>query len=506
MNDPAKNDVERQSSVRIGARAFALAGGILLVLIIVSGILTRTLPPGEYTRIEIDGRTSVVEGSFIYLDENAAAGIRGNLPPWRWITAPIEVLWGPNALTVAVIAAFLFFVGGSFTIIEKVGLMESILVRAVERFWDRKYLLMALVIGVIMLLASFVGLYEGLLPIVIFIVPLAITLGWDSLTGLGMSLLAMGFGFAAAVTNPFTVQVPQKVAELPVNSGSWLRILFLTVAYAAALGTTMLYARRIEKYPEKSLSFKADSGLREQYRKDKVLAGRDRAMKPEMTGAIRWFGGSMVVGILMMLGASTLTATGIYAGASDLSFPLLALIFLAAGLGAGHRAGLRGRNLISEFFKGILNILPGLLLILMAMSVPHIMTAGKVMDTILFRAGEVILGSGPVSAVLVIYGVTLLLNFFVSSASAKAFLMMPILIPLAEMAGLTRQTAVFAFSLGDGFSNILYPTNALLLIGLSFTNVGWGTWARWSIKAQAIMMLASLAFLAIAVKIGFGPN
>ena len=496
---------ERQSSVKIGARAFALAGGILLVLIIVSGILTRTLPAGEYERISVDGRTSVVEGSFDFLDEAEANILRENLPVWRWFSAPVEVLWGPNAVTVAVIAAFLFFVGGSFTIIERVGLMESILVRAVDRFWDRKYLLMALVIGVIMLLSSFVGLYEGLLPVVIFIVPLAITLGWDSLTGLGMSLLAMGFGFAAAVTNPFTVQVPQKVAELPINSGAWLRIIFLIIAYIVAFGATALYARKIEKNPEKSLSFKADSGLREQYHKDKVLAGRDAAMKSEMGRAISWFGFSMVLGIVLMLGASVLTATGIWPDASDLSFPILALVFLAAGLGAGHRAGLKGKKLMKVFLGGMLNILPGLLLILMAMAVPHIMTAGKVMDTILYRTGEMILGSGPFAAVLLIFGVTLLMNFFVSSASAKAFLMMPILIPLAEMAGLTRQTAVFAFSLGDGFSNILYPTNALLLIGLSFTNVGWGTWVRWSIKAQAIMIAVSLAFLAFAVKIGFGP-
>ena len=268
---------ERQSSVKIGARAFALAGGILLVLIIVSGLLTRVLPAGEYQRVEIDGRTVVVEGSFEYLSEEDALSVRHSQPVLRWFTAPIEVFWGPNSLTIAVIAAFLFFVGGSFTIIEKVGLMESILVRAVDRFWDRKYLLMALVMAVIMLLSSFVGLYEGLLPIVIFIVPLAITLGWDSLTGLGMSLLAMGFGFAAAVTNPFTVQVPQKVAELPVNSGAWLRIPFLLIAYLVAFGMTALYAKRIEKNPAKSLSYKADSGLREQYQKDKVLsAGKGR--------------------------------------------------------------------------------------------------------------------------------------------------------------------------------------------------------------------------------------
>ena len=496
---------ERQSSVKIGAKAFALAGSILLLLIIVSGILTRTVPAGEYERVLTDGRTTVVQGSFQYLGADEAARVIRDLPVWRWFTAPIEVFWGDNAATIAVIAAFLFFVGGSFTIIENVGVMESILVRAVDRFSDRKYLLMALVIGVIMLLSSFVGLYEGLLPIVIFIVPLAVTLGWDTLTGLGMSLLAMGFGFAAAVTNPFTVQVPQKVAELPVNSGAWLRIPFLIVAYLVAFGLTALYARRIEKNPRKSLSWKADEPLRAQYSRERVMAGREEAMRPEMTRSIAWFGWSMAAGIILMLGASVLTATGIWPGASDLSFPLLALVFLAAGLGAGRRAGLRGKKLAKVFFKGLLNILPGLVLIVMAMAVPHIMIRGKVMDTILYRAGEMILGSGPYPAALLIYAVTLLMNFFVSSASAKAFLMMPILIPLAEMSDVTRQTAVFAFSLGDGFSNILYPTNALLLIGLSFTSIGWGTWVRWSIKAQLIMAAAALGFLGIAVAAGFGP-
>jgi len=495
----------KKSSIRIGGRAFALSGLILLSLIMVSGILTRTLPAGEYQRISIDGRTSVVKDSFSYLSSEQAAGVKERLPVWRWFTAPLEVFWGENGLTVAVIAGFLFFVGGSFTIIEKVGVMESILVRAVDKFSDRRYLLMALIIAVIMLLSSFVGLYEGLLPIVIFIVPLAITLGWDSLTGLGMSLLAMGFGFAAAVTNPFTVQVPQKLAELPVNSGVWLRIPFLLIAYITAFGLTALYARKIEKNPEKSLSFKADAGLKKQYDRTRVLAGREEAMRGEMTRAILWFGYSMGFGVLLMLGASTLTATGIWPGASDLSFPLLALVFLAAGLGAGMFAGLRGKALGRVFFGGMLNILPGLLLIVMAMAVPHIMTRGKVMDTILFRAGELIRDSGPYPAVYLIFSVTLLMNFFVSSASAKAFLMMPILIPLAEMTGITRQTTVFAFSLGDGFSNILYPTNALLLIGLSFTKVGWATWVRWSIRAQAVMAVFAVLFLALAVKIGFGP-
>lgn len=496
---------DRSGSIKIGAKAFALAGGILLALIIFSGILTRVLPPGEYNRVQVNGRTSVEEGSFHYLDKAEKAVVRKSNPVWRWFTSPVEVLWGPNKATILVLGAFLFFVGGSFTIVEKVGLMEALLVRAVDSFGDKKYYLMAIMIGVIMVLASFIGLYEGLLPIVIFIVPLAIALGWDSLTGLGMSLLAMGFGFAAAVTNPFTVQVPQSLAELPINSGAWLRIIFLLIAFGVAFGLTALYAKRIEKDPKKSLCFKGDIDLKKQYSRENVMAGKEAAMRPEMTRAIRWFAGCMGLGVLLMIVASALTATGVWKGASQLSAPVLALIFLIAGPGSGMFAGLKGKKLFKVFIGGIKDIFPGFVLILFAMAVPHIMKQGKVMDTLLFEVGELMTGASPFVAVLLIYAVTLALNFFVSSASAKAFLMMPILIPLAEMAGVTRQTAVLAFSFGDGFSNILYPTNALLLIGLSFTHVGWGTWFRWSIKFQVIMITISLLFLAFAVKIGFGP-
>jgi uncharacterized ion transporter superfamily protein YfcC len=150
-------------------------------------------------------------------------------------------------------------------------------------------------------------------------------------------------------------------------------------------------------------------------------------------------------------------------------------------------------------------MLPGIALVLMAYSVKHIIVTGLIMDTILNGAAELIRQSPPMAAAFLTYAATLVMNFFIGSASAKAFLMMPILTPLADLVGITRQTAVLAFDFGDGFSNMIFPTNALLLIALSFSVVGYPKWMAWTWKLQVVILIVTSAFLAFAVKIGFGP-
>jgi uncharacterized ion transporter superfamily protein YfcC len=190
---------------------------------------------------------------------------------------------------------------------------------------------------------------------------------------------------------------------------------------------------------------------------------------------------------------------------SNLSFPVMTVLFLSAGFGGGRFAGLNGSRLAGAFGRGLVNMLPGIFLVLLAYSVKHIITTGMIMDTILFRAGELIRRSPPLAAAFLIYATTLVMNFFIGSASAKAFLMMPILTPLADLVGITRQTAVLAFDFGDGFSNMVFPTNALLLIALSFSTVGYLKWMRWTWKLQIVILVICSIFLAAAVRIGFGP-
>jgi uncharacterized ion transporter superfamily protein YfcC len=141
----------------------------------------------------------------------------------------------------------------------------------------------------------------------------------------------------------------------------------------------------------------------------------------------------------------------------------------------------------------------------MAMSVKLIITKGGILDTILFTAASKMIGVGPYAAVVFAYLITLAFEFFIPSASAKAFLIIPILAPLADLVGLTRQTVVFAFDNGDGFANILYPTNPFLMICLGLTVVSYPKWFRWTLPLQAITVVICLIFMFFAVTIKFGP-
>jgi uncharacterized ion transporter superfamily protein YfcC len=189
---------------------------------------------------------------------------------------------------------------------------------------------------------------------------------------------------------------------------------------------------------------------------------------------------------------------------SDLALPLVGVLFLVAGVGSGLIAGI-GKDAWKAAGEGLGGIAPAIPLILMAASVKFIIASGGILDTILHSAANAFLGANPITAALLIFVLTLGIEFFVSSGSAKAFLLMPILIPLADLVGVTRQTAVLAYIFGDGFSNLAYPTSAVLLICLSLTAVTYPKWLRWVMGLWFWVILASLIFLAIAVMTSYGP-
>jgi len=487
---------DRTSSLQIGKRAFFASIIILLLLMILAGTLTRIIPSGSYERRSEAGREMVVPGSYEATEATPPA-------VWRWFTAPFEVLWGPDALTVDTIILLLVLIGGAFHILESGNILSYILNSIVARFKNRRFLLMGLVIFFFMFSAAVLGIYEGMVPMVVLVVPLAHGMGWDSLTGLGMSLLAMAFGFSAAITNPFTIGVAQGIAGLPLFSGAWLRIIFFLVVYTAVFLFVRAHARKVERRPAASLVYTEDAAI-----KAELLASTEapqlgkeemQVRTSRMRRAVLWVVGWIGLAIVTVLVGSQIAAL------SFLSFPLMGLLFFVAGVGGGLISGVTGREVAASFFKGTLSILPAVLLIMMAMSVKHIITSGGIMDTILFQAGQTIRGTGPFAAVLLIYLLTMFLNFFIPSASAKAFLMMPILTPLADIVGITRQTAVLAFDFGDGFSNMLYPSNALLLIALGFTVVSYPKWIRWTLPIQGVMLAVTILFLSIAVAVGYGP-
>lgn len=476
-----------QTGAHIGRRSFLSAILILLALMIGAGLLTRLVPAGEYQRTTQAGREVLDPASFHLTAAHA-------LPVWRWFTAPVEVLWSSDALMVITIIVFILLVGGSFAVLDQAGVLRTVIGRIAATFRSRRYILIAAICLFFMGMGALLGIFEETIPLIPIIIALAWSMGWDSLTGLGMSLLATGFGFSAAIANPFSIGVAQGIAGLPLFSGAWFRIIVFATMYSIDTSFVIGHARRIERDPSSSPVYVEERAARAHYQD-----GIDRGETEAPRKAVVWTVSFLAAMLAIVLLGPLVKVLQTY------SLPIIGIAFVTAGLGAGFLSGIGRRTTFATFASGVAGMAPGIILILMAMSVKHIVSDAGIMDTILHGAATAISHTTPVVAGLLVYAVTLGMNFFIGSASAKAFLMMPLIAPLADLVGLTRQIAVTAFCFGDGFSNLLYPTNAVLLIGLGLTCVSYPKWFRWTIVLQLVTLLITAAFVALAVSIHFGP-
>ena len=475
---------DSQSSVKISTKSFISSLVILVVLVLIAGVMTQIIPQGAFDRVIKDGREVIVSGSYHLVNE-------ARYPLWHLITAPVEVLFSEDGLMISMIILFICAIGGSFAILQKSGVLTSTIALIVEKVKDHKYRIIPLVILFFMILGGVLGVFEEAIPLVPIIVTLSYSLGWDAMVGLGISLLATAFGFSAAMTNPFSIGVAQSIAGLPAFSGLLYRLLIFAVVYLILTFYILHYAKKIDKDPTKSLLYNSGKNHGSQ-----VLDMEDN----EQLKKARYFLlASFVVIFIVMLSASFVSVI------SDISLPLVGLLFFLAGIGCGKIAGLRFKDVLKAFGSGVAGIAPGIILILLAMSVKFIISEGGIMDTILYSASSLISSSNIYVAGMFIFFLVLALNFFIGSATAKAFLVMPIITPLADLVGITRQTSVLAFCFGDGFSNVIFPTNPVLLIALGLTMVSYGKWFRFTYKLQIILFAVSVMFIAIATGFQYGP-
>ncbi|MBQ1216118.1 MAG: YfcC family protein [Firmicutes bacterium] len=477
-----------ESSLKISKKSFFSSMFILLLLMIGAGILTLVVPSGAFERVMVDGKEVIVPGTFQFAQT-------GNYPFWRWFTAPVEVLWSADSVTVIMIIAFICIIGGTFTVLDKSGMLQYIMNGLVKKFETSKYKLMAVLTLFFMLFGSIFGIFEELVALVPIVILLSHAMGWDSLTGLGMSALAAGFGFSSATLNPFTLGVAQEIAGLPAFSGVGFRILVFAVCYSILFTFLYRYARKIEKDPTKSSIYEEDLAQKEKLSGSLSLEALPNEQYLGKT--VKIFSGALALVIGYIVAGFFVPAL------SAVSLPVMAVLFLVGGLLAA-RASHYGGQIGKDFVTGIGGIAPSAILILMAMAVKLIITNGGIMDTILYYASETVAKMGPNGAAVMIFLLVLGLNFFVSSGSAKAFLLIPIIAPLAELVGLNSQIAVQAFCFGDGFTNMLYPTNAVLMITLGLTVVSYPKWFKWTIGLQLLMLVVNIALLLLAVAIGYG--
>ena len=464
---------QEKKGLNISAKSFITAIVIIFALMVLTYVLAFVIPGGEYALV-MDANGNMV------LD--TASGFRyvaGGIPFWKWILSPFLVLGAEGNGTLIAVIAFLLVIGGVFNSLDKCGLMKYMLDKIVHRFGAARYQLLAVIMLFFMAMGAFIGSFEECVPLVPIVVALACSLGWDALTGLGVSLLAVGCGFASGICNPFTVGVAQKLAGLPMFSGIWLRAVSFALIYLLLLVFVLGHAKKV-----------AQSVEIETARAEFLPDGK-------MDKGLYCFTAILGLGILLVLSSAVITTL------QDYTMIVVAVMFLVAGTAAVLLAGMTARRMLTAFANGLISILPAVFMILLASSIKYIMVEANILGTVLYGAVNLAGGMPQWVVILFVYLITLVMNFFISSGSAKAFLLIPLLTPLLQVFDISPQLCVLAYVFGDGFSNVFYPTNPVLLISLGLADVSYSKWVKWSWKFQLLNLILTGLLLLFGLAVGY---
>ena len=397
---------------------------------------------------------------------------------YKFVLSPILVLGSSTGSTIIAICIFLLIIGGISNSLNKCGFMEYTLNKLVCKYGDKRYKLLFVMVLFFMLMGSLVGSFEEVVPITPIVVSLMISLGFDALTGIAASLLAVGCGFASGVFNPFNIGVAQGIVGLPMFSGVSLRLLTFVLIYVLLMAFILSHAKRIQK--------NIDVSTRQNFVLDE---NKEKAFKSFII--------ILSIGLVLVLSSSIITIL------QDFTLIIIALAFLFAGIVSTLKTKTNIKTFGQYFKDGAIDLAPSILLILMASSIKYIMEESAVLDTIVSMLITFASKMNRVELILFIYLVCLVLEIFVPSGSAKAFLLMPLLAPIATTFNVSLQLCVLAYAFGDGFSNVFYPTNPALIISLSLVKIDYKTWFKYSAKFQLINLVLTSGILLLGLVIGY---
>lgn len=447
---------------------------LMFIVIVIVTVLTYILPAGQYERIEKDGRSVVDPTSFEFVESTPV----GLLEMFSSIHA--------GMIEGASIILFVFLFGGALGIMQATGALDSFIKFVAIRFGTKEKLLIPLMVLIFASLGTLIGSAEDALVYIAIIVPMTIALGFDALTGFAIVILGtLATGFISGITNPFNVGVAQSIAELPMYSGMGLRIALLAVFYVVTVLYIYFHAMKVKRNPELGEYGKFRREEHGQLDKNFRMSKRHSAALIIL----------LVNFILLVYGVIKL---GWYISE-------IGGLFLLSGIIMGLIGGLTPSKMANGFISGAGDMVSGALIIGVAQTILVIITSGGLLDTILYYAAGLVEQLPPAINAIGMFIVQLFLNFIVPSGSGQAALTMPIMAPLADLMGVTRQTAVLAFQLGDGISNMIFPTSGVLLAGLAVAGISFTKWVKWVFPYLLIQVAVAIIFLIIAQSIKYGP-
>ncbi len=447
---------------------------ILFVFIALAAISTHFLPASQYNRVQLEnGRTAIDAESFRYVEADPVGIV-------EFMTAI------PRGLADAsVVVFFTFIIGGMFMVIRRTGLIEVAVEKLTRRFAERSVLVVPVLMTTFAVIATLIGTQELSLVYVPVILPLMIALGFDSIVAVGVALCATTAGFTAGVLNPINTGLAQTIAGVPLWSGIWLRVLLFICLLVAGAAYVMRYASRVRA--DGAASLLADDPEEEEKRRD-YLGGTG--------GPAKSFSSRQIAAGFTALAFFAVMVWGVLAQGWFMTE--MSGLFILMGITVGLVAGLTTQQICNGFNAGFREVLVGAMIVGIARAVAVMFEDAQVLDTLTHGLGELVGGFPQSVAAVGMFLSQMGFNFVIPSGSGQALVTMPVMAPLSDIVGVTRQTAILAYQMGDGFSNILFPTSGYFMATLALAGVSWSKWVRFFLPLFAIWAVIGVAFMIFA--------
>lgn len=452
---------------------------LLLGIVLVCSILTYVIPAGQYNMVTI----------------TTGATTRDVVDPATFHSVaqtPVSLMQLLSSVTVgmqqtAQIIFFIFIVGGAFAVLEETKAIEAGMGKLIKFMKGKTIIIIPIVMIAFSLGGSVFGWAESTIPFIPIFVAMCVAMGYDSITGTAIVLCGAGAGFAGAFINPFTIQVAQGIAQLPLLSGLTFRIVMYICMVTLTVAFVMRYASKVKKDPQLSLMYDYDKTREESMDLEnlKEFTAREKAILVVFLLAIIL----LVVGVLKW---------GWYM--DEIAALFFGMSMIAAAIG---RLGFN--NYATTLGKGMAGIASGALVVGFARAILVVLNDGNILHPILHVAAAAIAQLPSMTSAIGMYIFQCLLSFIVPSGSGQAAVSLPIMAPLSDLVGVSRQTAVIAFQLGDGISNIFTPTSGYFMAGLALARVPWLIWAKWILPLIGLQYLLGAIFIAVAQAINLGP-
>lgn len=462
--------------VKFGLKSFLSTCAILLAVMITVGILTFVIPSGSY---QADADGNIIPDSFTFLQEQT------RLPVYRWFTAPVEALIiGEGNTNIIMIIAVLLVLAGSFKVLDQSGGLYAVVQVIIQKFYHKRYQLIWVITALMMLLASCFGLQEELLILFPIFLSFSKAMGWSNQMAASLVLVTTGVGFTTATFNPFTVGIASDLAGVSVMDGLWYRTVIFVILYVLTSAYLVFLAKQDEKRT-------VVSDLQEEF---VTLSDEEKRFYGKKAKMVFTLFASVLLVIVLASAIPFIVELGMGMVFMSLTFVVGAFIIGKQSLGSLRSAG-------KGFLQGAKDLSPSIIIILLAFSVKYIAENGNILHTLFYYCHSYISQQSPYAAVVLLYVLVLVFEFFIPGAAAKALLLIPML-TLAPLPGISTNIIILAFLFGDGYTNVLYPTCATLVVGLGLAEVSYVDWLKKTGWFQAVLFLLSVAFLMFAVYIG----